>query len=444
MSVSPSTNPPPGSHADPQADDGLVRATFESAPDGLVVIGSDGAILAYNRRFLQLWQFPPEMLARRHAAEMRQHTARQMRDPQAYLASLTGVDAVADADGPQTFDQVVLLDGRVFERHVAPLQAPGQPQGVVVRWRDITDRHRAEQALAQSQARLSALFEHALNAILLASDEGRYIGANPAACAMLGYTADELLALSVTDLVLPDTLSVDQYWAGFLQAGRSRGRVQLRRKDGAVIVAQFNAVAQMLPGANLSIMSDITDEVQAQARLQDLAHTDALTGISNRRHFMDLAVAALDRAARLGQPLALLMVDLDHFKAVNDRHGHAAGDRVLQAFVQMAAGVMRQGDLLGRVGGEEFAALLPQTDEAGATALAQRLVQGARDNPVTVDGQAIAFTVSIGLVVLRPPWQATPSIDTLMQAADQALYASKAGGRDRHSLAQPLPLGAGG
>ncbi|MDO9286578.1 MAG: diguanylate cyclase [Aquabacterium sp.] len=549
----------------PLADDALVRATFDSAPDGIVVVGIDGRILAFNARFLALWNFPADMLARRDAVEMRQHTANQLQDPQAYLRSLR---MLAGTDRSQVFDSVALVDGRVFERHVSPVQVPGRPAALVVRWRDITARHQAEQALARSRARLSAIFEHALNAILLASDEGRYLDANPAACAMLGYPHAQLVGMRVVDVVVPDTLDVVANWAGFLESGSSRGRIRLRRSDGVQLDAQYNAVAHMLPGVHLSILSDLSDEVRAQRRQQELtallelammdadtafwdvdlqalrvsslnthwhtmlgyapgevpdtlqawdalvhpddaaersrawfdhvqgrsstyqaefrmrhqqghwvwmqargravardaqgmatrvvglrtdisarklveqrlerlAHTDALTSVVNRRRFTELAADELSRASRHGQPLALLMMDLDHFKAVNDRFGHAGGDEVLRAFVDIAHGVMRQGDVLARVGGEEFAALLPQTTLEGALALAQRLRQAVHDHPTLLDGVAVPCTVSIGVAGLAEGEAEQASIDALMVAADRALYACKAQGRDRVLVAGP-------
>ena len=222
MPDSPAT---PAHGVDPLADDAVVRATFESAPDGLVVVAQDGRILAYNTSFLQLWRFPPDMLARRDALEMRLFTAQQMQDPQAYLDTLP---RVAAADHTQVFDALALRDGRVFERHVSPLRLPDGGAAVVIRWRDITERLRAEQALARTQARLSAIFEHALNAILLASDDGHYLDANPAACRLLGYSHDQLVGRAVAEVVVPDRVDTATAWGEFRARGHASGRVRLR------------------------------------------------------------------------------------------------------------------------------------------------------------------------------------------------------------------------
>jgi diguanylate cyclase (GGDEF)-like protein/PAS domain S-box-containing protein len=409
-------------------DEQMARAIFDLALDGIVVLDSAGRLLAYNASFLTLWSFPPDMLSRLNAEEMRAHTAQQLAEPTHYLHSL---ESLMQADRPQIFDELALLDGRVFERHVSPLALSDGRRALVVRWRDISARRQAEQALARSHARLSAVVEHALNAILLASDDGSYVDANPAACAMTGYTRDELLAMHVSQLVVPDSLDLDAVWAGFLLSGSSRGRIQLRHKDGSEIVAAFSAKAQVLPGLDLSILSDVTEEMQAQQRLESLAQIDPLTGISNRRHFLSQASDELARARRHGQPLALLMIDLDHFKEINDHHGHACGDEVLRRFVQAVRGEVRQGECFARLGGDEFVLLLPQTDLEGATTIAQRLLQLVREHPAASAGLVVHFTASVGVAALTAEAVTAASIDELMRMADQALYRSKAAGRGR-------------
>ena len=551
----------PARRVDGLADDMVVSSTFESAPDGIVVLGRDGRVLAFNQRYLLIWNFPPDMLARRDAAEWRQHVAGQLQQGQTYLDT---TDSLLRTGSSGIFDTPTLLDGRVFERHVSPLDVLGGLPSLVVRWRDITERQRAEQALAQAQARLTAIFQHALNAILLVSDDGRYVDANPAACSLLGYTHGELVGRQVAEVVVPDRTDMPTAWARFRQAGVARGRVRLRCADGSVVEAQYNAVADVLPGVHLSVLSDVTEELRHQqrqqeltalmdlammdadlvfwevdlrsdrmssvnghshamlgysrdevpdtlhawdslvhpddaaarvlaweahllgstatfetefrirhkqghwvwmqargrvveraadgqplrvaglrmnithrketeARLEGLAHTDALTGVLNRRRFTDLAADELSRALRHGAPVALLMIDLDHFKSVNDRLGHAGGDAVLRSFAATAAQVMRQGDVFGRVGGEEFAALLPQTTLDGALVLAERLRQQIQVRPVQVGGVPMPYTVSIGVAAWAGPGpdRGDADIDRLMVAADRALYAAKAQGRDR-------------
>ena len=178
---------------------------------------------------------------------------------------------------------------------------------------------------------------------------------------------------------------------------------------------------------------DVSDLKAAELASLTLANTDTLTGALSRRNFLNLAEQELTRSTRYELPLMVLMLDLDHFKQVNDRYGHAAGDAVLQAFVQTVTGVLRESDLIGRVGGEEFAVLLPNTTLEGGRALAQRIIESVRANPVEVAGQRIVYTVSAGAGCLS----GESSFSALLGVADAALYRAKDSGRDRLEVAPP-------
>ena len=170
-------------------------------------------------------------------------------------------------------------------------------------------------------------------------------------------------------------------------------------------------------------------ELEAQrAAVERLANTDALTGSLSRRHFHELGERELARAIRSGEPIAVLVLDIDHFKRVNDNHGHAGGDAVLRAFVQRCQSLLRTTDVFGRLGGEEFALLLPGNDLAGARLAAERIRAAVATAPIRVEGHSLAVTVSIG-VAGKPTSGAT--LEGMLVAADAALYAAKRGGRNR-------------
>jgi diguanylate cyclase (GGDEF)-like protein len=172
---------------------------------------------------------------------------------------------------------------------------------------------------------------------------------------------------------------------------------------------------------------DVTQIKTAELSSLTLANRDTLTGALSRRNFFNLAEQEVARSIRYALPLMVLMLDLDHFKVINDRYGHAAGDVILQKFVQTVTGVLRESDLIGRIGGEEFAVLLPNTPLEGGGALAQRIVDRVRADPVQVNGHLIAYTVSIGAGCLS----SETSFAALLSLADAALYRAKDGGRDR-------------
>lgn len=169
-------------------------------------------------------------------------------------------------------------------------------------------------------------------------------------------------------------------------------------------------------------------------KLQRDAQTDVLTGLSNRRGFEALAVQDLARASALGEPLSLMLMDLDHFKSINDRHGHAAGDVVLQEMARRWRALLRSHDHIARIGGEEFCLLLPGTGIEHAPAIARKLLEATRREPVVVPGAGqalpVTVTVSIGVVGLDRCGEEV-SLETLMAVADSALYRAKENGRDR-------------
>lgn len=167
---------------------------------------------------------------------------------------------------------------------------------------------------------------------------------------------------------------------------------------------------------------------QTEAALRELATTDGLTGVANRRQFLALAEAELARVQRFGHPVALLMLDLDHFKRINDTHGHAAGDAVLKDFAATVRDAQRQVDCVGRLGGEEFAVLLTGCDIGDARQFAERLRQRVADLKVSLDRQDIAVTVSIGVASMQ---RADPGVSRVLERADAALYRAKAAGRNR-------------
>jgi diguanylate cyclase (GGDEF)-like protein len=170
-----------------------------------------------------------------------------------------------------------------------------------------------------------------------------------------------------------------------------------------------------------------------EARYERLASTDALTGLRNRRSFVELAERELARARRYNAEVALVLIDLDHFKLVNDRHGHQAGDRVLANTAAILARELRDLDVIARHGGEEFAMLLPQTGTAGAVEVAERARRRLAEAVVTIDGAAIRITASMGVAAIAGP--GATSLDDLLRRADAALYRAKGAGRDRVEVA---------
>lgn len=170
---------------------------------------------------------------------------------------------------------------------------------------------------------------------------------------------------------------------------------------------------------------------EANERLLVLATTDSLTGLSNRRHFLEKLHEEISRTQRYGRPCSVAMVDADHFKAVNDTHGHEVGDRVLQQLSNLMSGEIRDVDCVGRLGGEEFAILLPETNVEGGKVFCERLLAKIRAAEIDLGEEVVRYTVSIGLTEVCKGENQT---DVILNRADEALYVAKESGRDRVSI----------
>lgn len=171
------------------------------------------------------------------------------------------------------------------------------------------------------------------------------------------------------------------------------------------------------------------DRAHQLLKADQLARTDCLTGVKNRRGLYEVAEAEIRRAQRYSRPLSLIAFDIDHFKGINDSWGHDAGDDVLRDLARVCADELREGDTLGRIGGDEFVVLLPETKQSAAVAVAERVRQSIEEFTFSVGDSTIQATVSVGIASLFPIDGA--SVDVLMKRADEALYVAKGNGRNR-------------
>lgn len=303
---------------------------------------------------------------------------------------------------------------------------------------DVSERKQAEQALRAAQKRLSAIIEHFNGALLLEDANRHVVVANQAMCKLLGvcsefYQADNKDCKDHVDSIVSLFVypkQVSARIAKLIKKGHPTFGDELKMRDGRMLERDYLPIRdgdQFI--GHLWIYRDITERKAHEQRLEHLARTDPLTGIANRRTFLERMRVEFERLGRYQtHSVALLMLDLDHFKRVNDTHGHAAGDEVLKAFTAILQDSVRKVDSLARVGGEEFAILLPETDCEGARLFAERLRRAVAETPVPLDSGPLTVTTSIGVALLDPdddhPHRA-------LQRADEALYRAKGSGRNR-------------
>lgn len=274
----------------------------------------------------------------------------------------------------------------------------------------------------------------------LAKDDGirgRFLEVNDVACARLGYRRSELLQLSPKDIVPPEMVIEAE---AVMDRLRASGQVLFEQthvtKEGDRVPVETNAHVFQFRGqpAVLAIARDITDRKQAEEAVRHMAYHDGLTGLPNRSLLNDRLDKALTHAQRNGRELALMILDLDRFKSVNDTLGHAVGDRLLQAVADRLGNLLRSEDTVARLGGDEFAILLPEICHAeDAAQVARKILRDVR-KPFTLGHRQLHVTASVGIAV-HPRDSDEP--ETLMRKADMALYRAKERGRDNYQDATP-------
>jgi diguanylate cyclase (GGDEF)-like protein/PAS domain S-box-containing protein len=261
---------------------------------------------------------------------------------------------------------------------------------------------------------------------------------NDTLCHITGYSRDELLnqKKNFQAITYPEDLQNNLHLLERLSQGDiNRYDLEKRyiRKDGNVAWVKVSiALLRDADGNPMSLISAVQDITRLKSLQQELelrAHIDFLTGIPNRRYFMELAEHELARAQRYASDVAIFMLDVDFFKQVNDEHGHKAGDKVLQNIAQIMQSMLREVDVLGRIGGEEFAIVLPQTNQQRAIEVAERLRNQVANSKMLLDnGLSLNVTLSIGVAVMTPQHC---DLDSMLGQADKGLYQAKAGGRNQ-------------
>ncbi|TXH05720.1 MAG: diguanylate cyclase [Nevskiaceae bacterium] len=319
----------------------------------------------------------------------------------------------------------------MYEDNYSPSIFPGAPDEQAF----APARH--EDLLRSNPARYAELVRNISSyGVYMIDLEGRILSWNQGARLITGYTEGEVLGRPFTLLFCDDALRDDQPGKSLnfaRSSGHSRTVQKRRKRNGDEIFAEVTMDAVRAENGEISgfveVCHDITEQKQREDRLYQRATRDPLTGVFNRGHFAEVAMQEIDRARRFSEPLSLVMMDIDHFKKVNDTYGHEAGDKAIISLAATTGSAIRKIDALGRIGGEEFALLLPRANKDPAFETAQRLRIRLMEQRIDLGGgQSLNYTVSMGVAALRPT---TRDLQELMRNADAALYKAKREGRNR-------------
>lgn len=534
---------------DRRLDPATLQSILEATADGILVVDLEGNIRHYNRRFVEMWDLPEEVLEQGDDDLALRHARDRLADPEAFLE---GVRELYDRTEQERYDLLRFRDGRLIRRYSRPQTVDGEVvgrvwsfrdvsarlraeeelrertevfralvsasplaidvlnrEGEVVLWNeaaerifgwsaeevrgglppmvpeeregefhsvmedllagdrisgyetvrrrkdgsevevavwaaplhdaggdvsgavglfaDISERKEAERALRRSEARYRTLFEQSRDAIVISAPDGRVLDANPAAVEMAGYDPedDRVAEMRAEDFYV-DLDDREQ----FLEKMREDGyvedfEVRYRTRDGEIMHCLENATVWRGPDGQvqgfLSVLRDVTEEKRMRRRLEEMAFTDPLTDLANRRLLEERAVDALARARRREESVGLLYLDLRRFKAVNDTLGHAAGDEALRLVKRRLSHRVRESDTLARVGGDEFAILLPRLASDRSALEAGRRVLEAFEEPFEIDGHPYRLGASVG-IALHP--RDADDFEALMHHADAAMYAA--------------------
>ena len=415
-----------------------LRLILESTQECVKLVSRDGTLISMNRAGLSLVDAKtPEQVINRCVYDL---IAPEYRENFRLFN-----ERVCDGEaGTLQFEIISLKRNRYWmETRAVPFSPPDGGATVQLAFtEEITQRKHNENALRDSEMRMRTLFEATSDAVMLLNERG-FFDCNPATLSIFGCCSKaEFISKHPADLSpetqpcgTASTTLANQFIVKAMQEGSHKfdwihTRLDTQQHFHAEVL--LNAMTINEQTVLQAVVRDITERVLLQRELEKQAHIDYLTGVNNRRHFMHLFDVELARTKRYDNALSLLMLDVDYFKRINDTHGHKAGDRVLQKLADVCQKTLRDCDIVGRFGGEEFTLLLPETPSQEASEAAERLRLAIETTKVSIpDGLPIRFTASIGVTSLK---SMDDNIEVLIDQADQALYAAKNTGRNKVSV----------
>lgn len=426
----------------------LLAAQLECSPDGILVVNEDARIASVNRPFLEMWHIPEELVGELEGpvlptppddAPVLAFATSQTKNPDAFKSR---VQFLYEHPDEEARDSLETTDGRFIDRHTKGMRdATGRYLGRIWFFRDVTVWKTAQDALRESEEKFRNIFGSVNDGIMIIDPEtGNLIDINPPGCVMFGYTHDELVGANVAALfsaAQPFTQSTVMKWLSDMHAnGPQTSEWHCRAKDGHLFWGEFSVRSAKFGSRYfaLSTLRDITDRKRIEAEIVKMARHDGLTGLANRAVFLERLNLALARARRGTARFAILYLDIDHFKDVNDTLGHPVGDALLQAVAGRLRDCMRETDLVARFGGDEFAVLQEDITDATSTERLAIKIQQSLAVPYSIEGNQVRTTASIGIV---PYSDDIEGDEAMMMKADLALYRAKDEGRNRFHFHAP-------
>lgn len=302
--------------------------------------------------------------------------------------------------------------------------------------RDLSERYKVIDELRESENKFRAVVTGAHDAIIMIDGHAKIVFWNKAAERIFQYSEKEMMGKNPHEIITPPA-SIEKFKEAYpyfqktgkgMAIGRSIELTALKKTgEEFPIELSLSAIQIKKKWCAIAVVRDITERKKMEAELRRLATTDVLTGVDNRRSFMEKAEHEIRRAQRYGTSFAMIIMDIDFFKSINDKYGHQTGDIVLQQMAQTVKSALRESDIFGRIGGEEFSIILMETEQKTARLTAERIRSLIEKLDINTGKATVRLTVSIGLTFFKEG----DDISTLSKRSDKALYSAKRNGRNR-------------
>lgn len=395
----------------------MLKRIMDGTPAFISFVDTDLRYQFVNKYYEELYSIPAESVIGKRVPDLiGKETYEKVRSN--YQMALSGQETSIEVDYQSPHKGL-----RRLSAHYLPHIYNGAVEGIILLILDQTESYKANRERDR-------FFTLSLDMMCITDFKGRFRHANPACIRFLGWTEQELKNNTWHNLFHEEDLQRLGDAVTRLNANQivKSFETRLKHKDGTYRWISFNALPLREEDTIYVVARDITERKQMVDELKHFATVDFLTGADNRRHFMNQGEHEFLRAKRYHHPLSVIMLDIDHFKLINDDHGHAAGDVVLKALAECCRATLRETDIFGRIGGEEFAIVLLETELDHATQTAERLRTALGQELVSTTSGTIRFTVSIGVATMSQP---DGNISELLNRADVALYKAKQQGRNR-------------
>jgi diguanylate cyclase (GGDEF)-like protein len=410
---------------------------MEASPDGILVVDTNNKIIAFNRRFAEVWQIPRAALLSGDDEPVLAHVTAQIKDPQAFAAR---VKFLYENPGESSDDEIETTDGRVFDRHsVSLLTDGGEYLGRAWFFSDNTERKAAAAKLQFANVMLKTQLEASPDGILAVNASRRVLSYNQRfadicriSVALL-ETGDAEAVLNASMSLIVDPEMFADRTRFLIDHAEEPGCDELETTDGRFIERHSRGLRSNATDnlGRVWFLRDVTARRNAEAQAIRLARFDGLTGLANRSVFVEAIEQAIAFVKRGSAGFAVMYLDLDRFKYVNDTLGHPAGDALLVEVANRLRASTRETDTIGRFGGDEFAIVATDIDDpADAASLAEKLVK-AIAAPFAIAGNIIHVGASIGIDLHSPR---AADAETLLSHADVALYRAKTEGRGTYQF----------